>query len=144
MSMFVFQCKNYFNLKGFISPMNFAILYFLITIVSTVALIALINPEQLELFIMGEITRLDLAPRLGFAVYEFLLLPLYIKRLQSMGWMALQRDIALLVLFVPVMLATFLSDGGYSTASPLIGLLRLMALILTFFMFVTPQKNNPV
>ncbi|MFT7432932.1 MAG: hypothetical protein ACI9TY_000554 [Alphaproteobacteria bacterium] len=141
MEKFIYHSKNYFNLKVDVSPMYFAFLYLFVTVVSTFMLVGVVDQTQLEAIVTGDVLRLDLFPRIGFAFYEFLLLPLYLKRMQDMGWNIVGRDMAILALFIPVVLATVLSDGGYEISAPLIGLLRLMALMLTFFLFVIPTKK---
>lgn len=138
----IFHIKNYFNLKVSLPPLYFLLLYLIATFASAPVLLGFVDPTQLEGILTGEILRIDLLPRIGFAFYELLLLPLYIKRLHNIGWKKMQRDIAILSLLLPVILSTVLSDGGYALMANFIAFMRLLALILTFLLFVLPTKRT--
>tara|TARA_R110000868_G_scaffold218576_1_gene468885 strand:- start:28604 stop:29038 length:435 start_codon:yes stop_codon:yes gene_type:complete len=142
MKKFLYHANQYFKLNTALPALYFAVLYLLVTIISTPLIMAVIDPLQIEGLMTGEVLRLELMPRLAFASYEFILIPLYLKRMLDMGWSRLQREFGVLILILPVMLVTFFSEGAYFASSEFIGFLRILALTLTVLLFVWPTQKK--
>lgn len=130
--------KNYLNLSAPISSLYFIVLYVVVSVAVTPFVLLFISQEQMELLLLGEITRLDFLGRSFFLFYEILLLPLYFRRLLDVGLDKLWRDVIVMLIFVPVVLSTFLSAGGYDVMNSALGMFRFFALVLTMLMFIAP------
>lgn len=142
MEKFKFHLQNYFNVTVPVPALIFAILYMLVTLLWSVILISVVDPQYLEGVFEGETGRFDLSLRVFMLTYEIALIPLYLKRLLDMGWHGKQRDMALIGLLLAPVLSTVLSDGGFELVTSSLVFLRILALIVTFALFFTPTKQK--
>ena len=70
MQKLIYHAKNYFNLEVALPPIYFALIYFVVSLVTTPLIMNVIDPSQIEGLMTGEVTRLDFFPRFCFALYE--------------------------------------------------------------------------
>lgn len=142
MENFKFHLRSYFNLNVPLPAVHFAIIYLLMTFLWSFFLVSFIHPEQIQGVFEGEVERFSLSVRMFMLSYELVLLPLYIKRLLDIGWIGLQRDLAVMGLLLAPVISSILSDGGFEQMLSILAFLRVLALILTFVLFFMPSHKQ--
>jgi hypothetical protein len=144
MQKFKFHLQNYFKIDVPIPAIFFAIIYFLMTFLWSFILVGYIGPEEIHSAMEGEQERFSLSIRLYMLSYEFILVPLYIKRFLDMGWQKIHIEIGILGLLLAPVLTMVLSDGGYISMIPVLAFLRILALCLTLVLFFMPSKKSKI
>ena len=139
---FKFHLSQYFNVNISLPVLHFALLYILVTLIWSLSLVLIANPNEIYEVVEGETQRMSFSYRLFMLSYELVLVPLYIKRFLDMGWNTLHRDIGLIGLMLSPLLANLLSDGGFELMTPVITFGRITALGLTFVLFFMPTQEE--
>ena len=83
---FKFHLSQYFNVNISLPVLHFALLYILVTLIWSLSLVLIANPNEIYEVVEGETQRMSFSYRLFMLSYELVLVPLYIKRFLDMGW----------------------------------------------------------